>query len=43
MTTNDILNKAVFEVTTARTETGNLLARLSNEQLLWRPAADKWN
>jgi len=43
MTTNDILDKAFFEVTTARTEFGNLLDHLSDEQLLWRPAADKWS
>jgi len=43
MTTNDILDKSASEVTTARAEIGKLLVALTKEQLLWRPAPDKWN
>lgn len=43
MTANDVLDKAAAEVSIARAEIGILLGALTHEQLLWRPAPDKWN
>lgn len=43
MTTSEVLNKATDNVNHASQAIGGLLTRLSPEQLLWRPAPDKWS